>query len=307
MSNVNTQFRRWVFTWNMPEYTGSGPYPVSSDLLQKLLIAMSCKDFNYQIEIGAKAGVYHYQGRFSLSEKMVKSKLLQRFNAVNVITHLTIQPECSKLQSEAYCNKEETRVFGTEVWFPTRYTGNDLPRPYVGRDTTYFWQEQLDAIIFSNTQRKITILMDTVGGMGKSTYIKSNCFRNPSDHYLVTVLGTAISINASLIAVGPRKVYHIDLNRSYPKSSLPDLFLVLESLKNGMLSSSMYGKPQTLFMDVPTIIVYTNMQFYVEDLAHLSQDRWDFRVPMKTHSGTGQPTVSIVPLPIGALPSRQRE
>jgi len=307
MSNVNIQFRRWVFTWSMPEYTGSGDYPVSSDLLRRLLIAMPCKDFNYQIEIGEKAGVYHYQGRFSLTEKMVKSKLLQRFTAVNVITHLTIQPECDKVKSETYCNKEETRVFGTEVWFPHRYTGLDLPRPHTGRDTTYFWQEQLDAAIFSRVERKIIVLMDTEGGMGKSTYIKSCCFRNPSDHYLVTVLGTAISINASLIAVGPRKVYHIDLNRSYPRSSLPDLMLVLESLKNGMLSSSMYGKPQTLFMDVPTIIVYTNMQFCQEDLVHLSKDRWDFRVPARTHSGTGHPTVSIVPLPIRALPSRHRE
>jgi len=301
MSNVNIQFRRWIFTWNMPEYSGDGPYPISSITLNQFLIAMGCKSFNFQIEIGQKAGVYHYQGRFGLTDKMVKSKLLSRFQAVYLTKHLTLEPERDKLSSEAYCNKSESRVFGTEVWFPKKYLGYDLPQ-HLGRCTQYFWQEQMDAIIFEKAQRKIVVLMDVEGGIGKSSFIKACCYRNPGSHSLVTVLGTPISINAALIAMGPREVYHIDLNRSYPRSSLPDTMIVLESLKNGMLSSSMYGKPTVMYMDVPTIIVYTNLQFYREDLVHLSRDRWDFRVPIKTYDGTGALTVSIRSISIDALP-----
>jgi len=297
------QFYRWVFTWEFPEASHvDDSIPVNTLDLQKHLIAMSAKKFNYQAEIGKKAHTLHYQGRITFKEKFVKSTLLEKFSILYDTKHLTLAPERDKVSSEAYANKEDTRVWGSDVWFPHRYLGKDLPR-YLAVEPQFRWQQDLDRLVSEGSDRKIIVLQDTEGGIGKSTYIKTNCFRS-TDHVLVTVMGTPISINAGLIALGPKRVYHVDLNRSYPRSSLPDTMIVLESLKNGMLASSMYGKPSVLYMDIPTVIVYTNMIIYQEDLTHLSLDRWDIRKPLVTYSGIGESSTTLQQVPICTLPNR---
>lgn len=84
--------------------------------------------------------------------------------------------------------------------------------------------------------------------------------------------GNSGQLRASLVNIGPKPMYIIDLSRSKSKNDKEeDLLSALEDLKNGVIISSFYGSGKQLLMLPPTIIVASN---YVFDCDLLSKDRW---------------------------------
>ena len=64
-----------------------------------------------------------------------------------------------------------------------------------------------------------------------------------------------------------------DLHRTRGKSdSLTDILSVIEDIKDGFVTSSMYGGDKQLMMSPPTVIVFSNIRLPYNSL---SEDRWD--------------------------------
>lgn len=80
-------------------------------------------------------------------------------------------------------------------------------------------------------------------------------------------------MRAALIKRGPFPMYVLDIPRTIAKTEhLDEVYSLLESLKNGVLESSMYGDgSMSLMMAPPLIWVFSNSY---PETNKLSQDRW---------------------------------
>ena len=120
--------------------------------------------------------------------------------------------------------------------------------------------------------RKIVFIYDEKGNSGKSSFYKYLYYYHAEDMRRITY-GTASQLRTSLINIGPKKIYLIDLTRSKEKQDEPlDLLSAIKDLKGGVVSSSMYmyGSGTTMLMDIPHIVVSSN---YLFEFNSLSSDR----------------------------------
>lgn len=120
--------------------------------------------------------------------------------------------------------------------------------------------------------REINYLVDPLGAAGKSTLIKFLLWRYAKQVCFIP-FGTALQMRTSLIKRGPFPMYVLDIPRTLAKSeNLDEIYSLLESLKNGVLESSMYGDSNSsLIMNPPLIWVFSNS---FPDTKKLSSDRW---------------------------------
>ena len=85
--------------------------------------------------------------------------------------------------------------------------------------------------------------------------------------------GTASQLKSSMVNMGTKRIYIIDLARSLGKNdSQSDLLSAIEDLKSGLIINPMFGNGKILEMAPPHIILSAN---YLLDLNSLSADRWD--------------------------------
>jgi hypothetical protein len=159
------------------------------------------------------------------------------------------------------------------------YNGRDLQFLDESKKNWYPWQKEIyDELFYSTGEikpadpRKIIFIYDPKGASGKSVFIKY-LYTKHSDGISKVSSGTASQLRSCLIAMGPtKKIYFIDIPRSKEKySSDSDLLNAIEDLKNGFLSSPMYGRDATLLIEPPHIVIISNYLF--ED-SGLSKDRW---------------------------------
>jgi hypothetical protein len=159
------------------------------------------------------------------------------------------------------------------------YKGNDVEFLNTSKENWYPWQRELYKELFYSTgeikpsdNRKITFIYDPEGGVGKSIFIKFLYTKNPEAISKVS-FGTASQLRASLINMGnSKKIYFIDIPRSKEKySSDSDLLNAVEDLKNGFLSSPMYGRDSSLLIEPPHIVIIGNYLFADSGLL---KDRW---------------------------------
>jgi hypothetical protein len=120
--------------------------------------------------------------------------------------------------------------------------------------------------------RKITYILDLVGKSGKSQFYKWLFNKYPTIVGRLSY-GTASQLKSSMVNMGAKKIYIIDLARSLGKNdSQSDLLSAIEDLKSGLVINPMFGNGKILEMAPPHIIISTN---YLLDFNSLSADRWD--------------------------------
>ena len=158
------------------------------------------------------------------------------------------------------------------------YSGKDI-KIFNDKEKWYKWQRDFYEKIFFETgvikepdSRKIVFIYDEKGNSGKSSFYKYLYYYHAEDMRRITY-GTASQLRTSLINIGPKKIYLIDLTRSKGKQDEPsDLLSAIEDLKGGVVSSSMYGSGTTMLMDIPHIVISSN---YLFEFNSLSSDRWE--------------------------------
>lgn len=141
------------------------------------------------------------------------------------------------------------------------------------------WQIQIfekffneDLTIKTANEREIYSIIDIEGQSGKSIFYKWLFVHIGGEQIGAITFGTAAQLRASILNLGEKKLYILDLTRAKGVADKEeDLMSVLESTKNGMVTSPMYGKGATLLMEPPHILITSN---YLLDYELLSMDRW---------------------------------
>lgn len=158
------------------------------------------------------------------------------------------------------------------------YNGDDI-KILDDRKNWKPWQIQIfekffneDLTIKTANEREIYSIVDIEGQSGKSIFYKWMFVHIGAEQIGAITFGTAAQLRASILNLGEKKLYILDLTRTKGKEDKEeDLMSVLESTKNGMVTSPMYGKGATLLMEPPHILITSN---YLLDYELLSMDRW---------------------------------
>jgi len=251
----------WIFsiTW----FTDLASQSVAHKAFEQL-----AKRFVYQFEKCPTTGAIHLQGYVNLRKKSYYTgkKLGATLSALG-LKGVTCKPasNAGKVALQSYCMKDETRVAGPFADHPI-YLGQDLncmsnPRP---------WQKSvMDIIEKEPDDRTIHWICDLGGNVGKSKLLKYLCYKKKAKR---VPLGNATQIKTNVFAQGAHRCYVVDLPRTTGnQESMKDLISALEEIKNGWVSSAMYGKYQELMMQPPHVFVISNEY---PPVAMMSLDRW---------------------------------
>jgi hypothetical protein len=271
VDSSDNKYKSWVFT--IQAVKGS-TLPGEQTLVRAMTLIS--QRYVFQLE---KATSLHYQG---CCETRIRKR--QRTLLNEIVVELDIEKSQVTLspmqgtwdQAKAYCTKSDTS-FGPVFTNEILYDKKDIE---VLEDPAkrFPWQNSVFDILFDkNTgviktadDRSIFWIEDSIGATGKSKFIKFCCVHY--DSVVKISFGTSTQLRSSIIAAGPRLIYFIDIPRTLGSDdSIPSLMSALEDLKNGFVVSSMYGKNETLVLNPPHIVVFTNK----ECPRHMmSADRW---------------------------------
>jgi len=242
----------------------------SKDVVQEAFEAIA-KKWAFQLEAGGTTGYRHYQCRISL----VKKKTQNMFVAIlrdKEIEGFHVSPTSSNACKGApfYVMKEDTRVEGP-------WTDKDeAPKPTLPTVELMHtqglrpWQNSLLWQVDAYENRKIHIVVDVGGNVGKGAFCKYCWFHGYGQP--VPPMTVTEDIVQFVMCQPPSKLYLIDLPRAMPKDRLAGLYAGIESLKDGQLYDKRY-KGTFKYIPEPNIIVFTNK---FPKMSHLSPDRWIF-------------------------------
>lgn len=169
-----------------------------------------------------------------------------------------------------YCSKVRTRIMGPFM-DPSFYR----PDPTVQLNRT--WQRCLLHLLRAVPDaRSIINVIDVQGGCGKTTFQKHYYFANPCKVGLIDFSGNIGQVIAATVNQGPKEVYFCNLPFSLPvkyrEERVAELYQALESIKDGFITSSYYGRGETLCFNSPHVIVFSNWSLQ-EKCVGLAADR----------------------------------
>lgn len=226
------------------------------------------KNYVFQLEEG-DSGYKHYQGRLSLIKKRRKSEkhiLLKLFKETppNYLEPTVL----TEYRGEAfYVMKDDTRTDGPwrdddEVKVMTRQLKD------FKTEVEYDWQRQVMDMCSIYDNRKIDLLYDIHGNIGKSILCEALEYYNLAEE--IPPFRLMDDIFQWVYAFPGKKAYIVDLPKGIKKDKLGDLYAGLEVIKNGVAYDKRYNAKKIRF-DRPRIFVFTNK---LPIFKLLSLDRW---------------------------------
>lgn len=272
----------WAFTYQETDSSSrsKGNVLPEKERLVQVFESLDVRKGCFQQEMGKK-GRKHYQGNVVFKKPISMTSLR---NAIKSICRenyasgcLTLQPCVSVNDSMIYCMKEETRVPGTTRWlYPKNtYLGQDL----FSYDSYRPWQKRLSDMIVGVKphERDIYLIVDPIGGSGKSTFAKGLSYRHNAE---VIPLGlTSAQMKSAIVGEGEKEIYILDLPRN--NKSYVEIFDTIEEIKRGFVLSCFHGKLKKLYMNRPHVVCFANE---MPDLTLLSMDMWKvYSVSALTH------------------------
>jgi len=172
----------------------------------------------------------------------------------------------TELEGNFYCMKEETRVAGPwsdkdeKVVIPW-----DLERIKEWKP----WQMSVFRSLKERDDRVINVLVDPVGGIGKSKVFKECLFRKTAG--LIPVIGDAKDIIQAVCSMGMREAYILDMPRTgESEMHQKSIYKAVEQIKNGVVMDFRYSYKE-LIMGCPVVWIFTNER---PAFSYLSGDRW---------------------------------
>jgi hypothetical protein len=231
-----------------------------------------CKQWTFQYEEGTQTGYKHFQGRLSLKIKKRKSELaaqLQQEEATHGI-HISIT-NANSADNDFYVTKKDTRIDGP--WTETDDKPMYIPRQIREIEKLYEWQQTIIDKAKDFDTRKINVIVDKTGGIGKTTLVgymrayKLGCkipYVNDYQGLMRMVYGLPTST-----------CYLIDMPRSLDKQKLASFYGAIEEIKNGYCWDDRYKFKEKMF-DCPNIWIFTNEDPDLTYLTHTGRmNRWN--------------------------------
>lgn len=242
----------------------------------------------FQIESTAQEddGTYknlHVQGRARFKKRVRKTQILNEkylTGAIDAFYRASWSPTSSNCKNFDYVLKEETRIYGP--WADKKlFLGKSLIKDYQLKP----WMTQLiddiekhGVIMDDKYFREIVHVYDIEGGHMKSSFTRYLLNKYKERVSYINPFGTANQISSCFAKGGAKDLYLLDLPRAFKTetgyhNNYPEICNVIEKLKDGVVSSSMYGDGQTLLMDPPFIIMFSNWKLERRKGEYFSKDR----------------------------------
>lgn len=273
--NDNLKYKNWVLTINS---NSLDKLPDEGDL--EIFLSSISDEYGFQKERGSRD---HYQGYFITKIRKRKLTVLNEFrewitflNPEFSIEMVTVNRMNGTIeQNRLYCRKSETKV-GDFRTSQVVYSGKDI-QVLDDPANRYPWQQDVYNMVFDASDnfiegdgRSITWISCPKGNTGKSLLVKYLCHK--SDQIIKIPFGTGQQLRSSIVGLGPKKAYLIDIPRTMAaEDSLMSLLNVIEDLSGGFVCTNIYGRHEQLMMEPPVVIVISNSRC---PLDKLSLDRW---------------------------------
>lgn len=272
----NTKY--WCFTWE--PNTKQKKIPEISALMN-FLDSIS-EDAIFQEECGTISNKVHYQGKLDLiGPRVSKSALLKTFEVhFKNVSGLTLSKTYSKMDSEKYVTKQETRISGPYYCgkkgkFSMEYSQTKLTE----------WQQDLYDFLLKAKKVKyfrdriVIVIQDTRGNSGKSTFQKYLAIGQRSLVTKMLPVSSVDRLNSAVCKITQKlskiDIFTVNLTRSKGEDqSYKDLFAAIEGIKDGQLVDVMYGNYVEAYFEPPIIVIFTNMMIDDNLSISLSSDRW---------------------------------
>lgn len=274
------KYSKWVLTIQKIKGT-----ELPDEATVKKLFEKFTDEYVFQREIGDKMEHEHYQCTFKSKQRLRQSTLLNRLSKESGLDKPVFQLDRMRgtwEESYRYCTKSECRVGDKYYTNIQMYSGSDVEF-LDHEDNRHEWQnillEQMYDVETSSfkkaNDRDIVWIYDPAGNSGKSKFLKWLSLRNSKEVAKISC-NTESQLRAAVISAGARKLFVVDLPRAFPmvyqyQEKLAGLLTAIEEIKNGYISSAMYGQYSTLMFDPPHILIFANSLCPTE---YLSEDRW---------------------------------
>lgn len=226
----------------------------------KKKLQLKCKKWCFQLERAPTTGREHYQGRFSLKEKLRINRLQAHLELEGA--HFSVTSNHNK-GNDFYVTKEDTRVAG-----PWADTDPFIPRELNHVQQLYPWQQAVVDSASVYDERHINIIIDKTGNIGKTILIKYMVAHKHGED--VPMVPNAVELMQIVYGMETQKCYLFDMPRAQPKGGFREMFMAIETIKNGQAYDKRYSFKRKRF-DNPVIWVFSNTR---PKASYLSADRW---------------------------------
>jgi len=223
------------------------------------------KKWSFQKEIGETTEYIHYQCRISLKEKKRLNQVIQdvqsRFRGAHVST-----TSSNNQDNDFYATKESTRIDGP--WTNIN-NANAIPSHLRGEPNWFPWQKQVLESINGDAGRKVNIVYDWRGAIGKSTLCNWLGVRGKARR--IPALNDYKDVMRMVCDTPTSRVYFLDLPRATEKKNLSNTISAIETIKDGYAFDERYNFKEKYF-ERPHVWIFTNA--YI-DTSLLTKDRWE--------------------------------
>ena len=222
------------------------------------------KKWVFQKEKCPTTGREHYQIMLSLRDKRKKKGMIELCPWAQYIGPVV---DANK-GDWSYVQKADTRIEG-----PWKFDDIVLKMTKEVRECKSLkpWQESLLTISAISNTRNVNVVIDKVGGIGK-TFITKYMDQKGLACALPATLSTAEKLIAFAYGCPETKAYIIDMPRALKKADLGGFYSAVEDIKNGFMYDPRYTTKKR-WQEPPAVWVFTNVQ---PALKYLSSDRWVF-------------------------------
>ena len=256
----NTQKINPIFVF---DFTLKAECIQSKDNLITLFIGI-CKQWVFQLEQGESTGYKHYQGRITLKERMRKHNLYEKLN----IPEIQLSPTSNaNYKNDYYVTKEDTRI--ARPWSDKDNTNIiEIPWDIAEINELLPWQNTLMEISKKRELRKINVILDIRGNIGKTTFTRYMMWNKLAR--IIPFCNDYKDILRMVMDMPESPTYIIDMPRAINKEKLHSLYSAIETVKGGYAFDDRYNFRDKLF-NPPNIFVFSNC---LPDSEMLTKDRW---------------------------------
>lgn len=246
---------------------------------------MACPKYIFQLEIG-ETEKEHFQCAFMTADRVRQSTLIRKMKDYfkRDASQFQLNKQAGSWEENVkYCSKLKGRVGDNYYANFKVYDGSDLRMMLDKENRRPFQQSIVDMVLNEQEDdflpaddRTIHWITDLSGGSGKSRVVKFFISKFPNRVASFTC-NTDAQLRSAAIDASCRELIFVDLPRATKYQAnyfekMSNMLAVLEDIKNGCLSSAMYGKYRTLLCHPSHVFVFSNDPAPTQ---MLTNDRWE--------------------------------